>query len=93
MSELSDVQRAVVGQATQLFANRHRHRTEGNVQSDVESVLRAMRVGTIESHYQMGNEQADIYLPNRRAFIEVKAYPRAGNPDKPQSRTSAESPS
>ena len=92
VSEPSDEQRAVLDAARQLLGNRPRHRTEGNVQSDVESVLRALRVGTIESHYQMGNEQADIYLPNRRTFVEVKAYPKAADPEKPQSRTSAESP-
>ena len=83
---------AVFDTARHLLANRHRHSTEGNVQSDVEALLRAMQVGTIESHYQMGNEQADIYLPNRRAFIEVKAHPKAVDPEKPQTRASAESP-
>lgn len=92
VSDPSNAQRAVLDAARQLLGNRHRHRTEGNVQSDVESVLRALRVGTIESHYQMGNEQADIYLPNRRTFVEVKAFPKAADPEKPQSRTSAESP-
>ena len=46
--------------AVQMLANRDRHGTEGNVQSDVEALLRAMRVGTIESHYQLGSDQADI---------------------------------
>ena len=78
--------------AARLLANRHRHRTEGNVQSDVEAVLRAMRVGTIESHYQLGSYQADIYLPNRRTFIECKPYPMAADPEKPQSRKKSESP-
>ena len=45
---------AVVEAAAHLLANRHRHGTEGNVQSDVEALLRAMQVGTIESHYQVG---------------------------------------
>ncbi len=78
--------------ATRLLANRERHRTEGNVQSDIEALLRALGVGTIESHYQIGSEQADIYLPNRRAFIECKAYPKAADPDKPQSRKKPETP-
>lgn len=85
-------QDAVVNAAKQLLANRPRHGTEGNVQSDIEALLRAMKVGTIESKYQIGSEQADIYLPNRRAFIEVKAYPKAVDPERPQSRTSKESP-
>ena len=44
--------------------NLHRHNTEGNVQSDVEALLRAMAVGTIDSKCQLGSDQADIYLPN-----------------------------
>ena len=82
----------VVEAAAQLLANRPRHRTEGNVQSDVEALLRAIAVGTIESHYQLGSDQADIYLPNRRTFIECKPYPKAADPEKPQSRKTPESP-
>ena len=78
--------------AESLLANRHRHRTEGNVQSDLEALLRTIDVGTIESKYQIGKDQADIYLPNRRTFIEVKAYPKAADPEKTQGRTSGESP-
>ena len=51
-----------------------------------------MKVGTIESKYQIGSDQADIYLPNRRAFIEVKAHPKASDPEQPQSRTTEETP-
>lgn len=51
-----------------------------------------MGVGTIESHYQLGNDQADIYLPNRRTFIECKGYPKAADPEKPQGRERPESP-
>ena len=83
---------AVVEAAAHLLGNRHRHKTEGNVQSHVEALLRATRVGTIESHYQLGSDQADIYLPNRRAFIECKAYPKAAAPEKPQGRKTLESP-
>ena len=82
----------VVKAATQLLANRHRYGTEGNVQSNVEALLRAMEIGTIESHYQLGSDQADIYLPNRRTFIECKSYPKAEDPEKSQSRKSSESP-
>ena len=78
--------------AAHLLANRHRHGVEGNVQSDVEALLRSMGVGTIESHYQLASGQADIYLPNRRTFIECKAYPKAAKPDKEQSRKTPESP-
>ena len=84
--------RGVVAAAKHLLANRPRHRTEGNVQSDVEALLRATQVGTIESHYQLGTDQADIYLPNRRTFIECKPYPNAADPEKPQSRKTPESP-
>ena len=89
---MSDKKSVAVEAAAQLLANRPRHRTEGNVQSDVEALLRAMRVGTIESHYQLGSDQADIYLPNRRTFIECKAHPKAADPEKPQSRKIPESP-
>ena len=89
---MKDKESAVVSAAKYLLANRHRHRTEGNVQTDVEALVRTMRVGTINSRHQMGKDQADIYLPNRRAFIEVKPYPKAAKPEKPQSRKSAESP-
>ena len=51
---------ATVEAAAQLLANRHRDRTEGNVQPGVEALLRVMGVCTIESHYQIGNDQADI---------------------------------
>lgn len=70
--------------ARQLLANRDRHGTEGNVQSDVVALLRELQVGTIESQYQQGSDQADIYLPNRRTFIECKAYPKAADPERPQ---------
>ena len=81
-----------VDAARRLLANRHRHGTEGNVQSDVEALLRAIAVGTINSHYQIGRAQADIYLPNRRAFVEVKPHPKALDPEKLQSRDPPESP-
>ena len=69
-----------------------RHRKEGNVQSDLEALLRAFEVGTLESHYSTRDGEADIYLPNRRTIIEVKAYPLAETPDKPQQGKSSESP-
>lgn len=84
---------ASVGEAAKhLLANRPRHGTEGNVQSDVEALLRAIGVGTIESQYQTGEGPADLYLPNRRCFIECKGYPAAKDPDKPQARKESESP-
>ena len=88
----SDVLASVGNAAEHLLANRSRHRTEGNVQSDVEALLRAMDVGTIESQYQTGEGPADVYLPNRRCFIECKSYPAAKDPDKPQARKESESP-
>ena len=78
--------------ARTLLANRDRHGTEGVVQSDVEALLRAIGVGTIESKYRIGRDEADIYLPNRRAFIEAKAHPKAADPDKAQARKDGESP-
>ena len=69
-----------------------RHRKEGNVQSDLEALLRAFEVGTLESHYSTRDGEADIYLPNRQTIIEVKAYPLAETPDKPQQGKSSESP-
>ena len=84
----------VVKAAKHLLANRDRHTAEGNVQSDIEALLRALDVGSIESHYQTGDGEADIYLPNRRAFIECKANRKghALDPEKPQGRKSPESP-
>lgn len=76
---------SAVKAAERLLADRNRHATEGNVQSDIEALLRTLDVGTIESHYQMRSEQADIYLPNRRVFIECKAHPKAADPEKRQS--------
>lgn len=76
--------RRAVEAARRLLANRDRHGTEGNVQSDVVALLRELQVGTIESQYQQGSDQADIFLPNRRTFIECKAYPKAADPEKPQ---------
>ena len=87
-----EVHQAVLDAAAHLLNNRSRHGTEGNVQSDVEALLRAIGVGTIESHYQIGKDQADIYLPNRRTFIECKAFPKAATPEKQQDRKSRESP-
>ena len=79
--------------ARELLQNRVRHRrSEGNVQSDVDALVRAMQVGHIELQYQTGQGPADIYLPNRRAFIECKAFPLAADPDKPQGRNRPESP-
>ena len=65
------------------------------MQSDIEALLRALDVGTIESHYQLGSDQADIYLPNRRTFIECKANRKgfnAADPERPQGGRSSESP-
>ena len=70
---MSSKHQVVVDAAGDLLANKVRHRTEGNVQSDLEALLRAMMVGTIESKYQIGSDQADIYLPNGRAFIERRS--------------------
>ena len=78
---------AALEAAAHLLSNRHRHTAEGNVQSDIEALLRALDVGTIESHYQLGSDQADIYLPNRRTFIECKANRKglnAADPEKAQ---------
>ena len=65
------------------------------MQSDIEALLRELGVGSIESHYQLSSGEADIYLPNRRAFIECKAF-RGGNnpldPEKEQSGRASESP-
>ena len=78
-------QHAAVGQAAKLLgADRSRHKVEGNVQSDVEALLRAMNLGTLESQYQTGDGPVDIYLPNRRTLIEVKAYPLGKEPDRVQ---------
>lgn len=89
---MSDHEASAVKAAQDLLNNRPRHRTEGNVQSDIEALLRTLNVGTIESKYQIGSDQADIYLPNRRAFLEVKAYPKAADPEVPQDRSTHESP-
>ena len=83
--ENSNVIYAAQVAARDLLANRHRHVAEGNVQSDIETLIKALDVGSVESHYQQGSEQADIYLPNRRTFIECKAYPKAVDPDQAQS--------
>ena len=68
-----------------------RHRKEGNLQSDLEALLRAIGVGSLESHYTTSKGEADIFLPNRRTFFELKAYP-LGDPDKPQQGQTSESP-
>ena len=76
---------SIVEAARRLLANRHQHQTEGNVQSDVVVLLQKMQVGTIESQYQQGQDRADFYLPNRRTFIECKAYPNAKYPERTES--------
>lgn len=68
--------------AKQLFGNRSRHGTEGNVEQDVVRLLETFEPGIVEKQYR----NADIYLPNRRCFIETKAYPKAKNPDAPQGK-------
>jgi len=68
-----------------------RHRREGNLQSDLEALLRAVGVGSLESHYTTGKGEADIFLPNRRTFFELKAYP-LGDPEKPRQGRTSESP-
>ena len=80
--------------ARHLLKNRERHKkSEGNVQSDIESLFRAIGVGSIESQHRINRDSAaDIYLPNRRAVVEVKAYPKAKNPNKRQSRKVDETP-
>lgn len=84
--------RRAVEAARQLLADRYRHGTEGNVQADIVALLRELQVGTIESHYQQGSDQADIYLPNRRTFIECKAYPKAAHPERKAPSGKQESP-
>ena len=80
--------------AASAFLNHplERHEREGNLQSDLEALLRGIKVGSIESHYSTVDGEADIYLPNRRTFIELKAYPLAAEPDKPQQGRLSESP-
>ncbi len=80
--------------ATSAFLNHplERHEREGNLQSDLEALLREIKVGSIESHYSTVDGEADIYLPNRRTFIELKAYPLAAEPDRPQQGRLSESP-
>ena len=68
-----------------------RHRKEGNLQSDLEALLRKIGVGSLESHYSTAKGEADIFLPNRRTFFELKAYP-LGDPNKPQQGKTSESP-
>ena len=77
---------AAIDSAEQLLsADRARHKSEGNVQSDIEALLRQMNLGTLEVQYQTGEGPVDIYLPNRQALIEVKPYPHARDPDVIQS--------
>ncbi len=80
--------------AASAFLNHplERHEREGNLQSDLEALLREIKVGSIESHYSTVGGEADIYLPNRRTFIELKAYPLAAEPDRPQQGRLSESP-
>lgn len=76
----------VIASAEQLLsADRVRHRSEGNVQSDIEALLREMNLGTLEVQYQTGEGPVDIYLPNRQTLIEVKPYPHAKDPNAIQS--------
>jgi len=83
---MSGLQQSLAVKAAQaLLDDRDRNRTEGNVQSSVEALLRVMDLGTLESQYQTGKGPVDIYLPNRQAIIEVKAYPQAKDPEAPQS--------
>lgn len=64
-----------------LLANRPRHKREANLVADLHAVFRAMDVGTIEREYPVGGGSADIYLPNKRTFVEVKGLGGAINPD------------
>ena len=81
----SNYQHAIASAEQLLSADRARHRVEGNVQSDVEALLRKMNLGTLEVQYQTGEGPVDIYLPNRQTFIEVKPFPQARDPDAIQS--------
>ncbi len=86
--------RTAVVKAAADFLNQplERHKKEGNLQSDLEALLRKIGVGSLESHYATSNGKADIYLPNRRVFIELKAYPLADTPNEPQQGKQSESP-
>jgi len=85
MSEIQEANDIAVKTAAQLFGNHNRHKAEGNVQSDVESLLRSLDLGTMQSQYRTGGGFADIYLPNKRTFIECKAFPNAEEPEACQS--------
>ena len=78
-------QDAVVCAAQLLSAERSRHKSEANVQSDIEALLREMNLGTLEAQYQTGEGPVDIYLPNRHTLIEVKPFPHAKDPASIQS--------
>ena len=65
--------------------------TEHDIQSNIVRLLDAMDIGSVQS-YAIGNGLADIYLPRRRVFIEVKKVGEADNPHRQQNRENQETP-
>ena len=66
---------------------------EDAIRSKIQSILDSLSIEN-EAGYEPPSARgpSDIYLPRRRAFIEVKAVGLADDPNKPQLRTNNESP-
>ena len=77
--------------AAKKIINAPKRKIEGHIRQDILRLLDLMEVECI-ADYPTDDGPADIYLPRRRLFIEIKASGYADDPNEPQSRKNNESP-
>lgn len=65
--------------AADRLLNADPKRLEDNIRQDIIKLLDSLNIQSFLSHRTSAG-LADIYLPNRRVFIEVKAVGKANNP-------------
>ena len=75
--------------AAHRLLNANPKRLEDNIRQDIIQLLHGLKIESLLS-YRTHTGPADIYLPNRRVFIEVKAVGLANEPHVPQARKNAE---
>ena len=77
--------------AADKLLNTPTKRSEESIRSNISQLLYAMGIDHFPE-YPIADGRADIYLPRRRVFIEAKAFGKADDPHRPQSRKNQESP-
>ena len=77
--------------AAHRLLNAAPNRPEDAIRQDIARLLDGLGIESVPS-YRTQSGPADIYLPNRRVFIETKAVGLADDPNRPQAHQRAETP-